>query len=59
MIGDPSTSFFATAYNKGIRNYNIDLAYEGLRKNAFLGGIRDHAGYEHQSPAFGGGCSII
>lgn len=55
MIGDPSTSFFATAYNKGIRNYNIDLAYEGLRKNAFLGGIRDHAGYEHQSPAFGGG----
>lgn len=55
MIGDPSTSFFATAYNKGIRNYDIDLAYEGLRKNAFLGGIRDHAGYEHQSPAFGGG----
>ena len=38
MIGDPSVSFFATAYNKGIRNYDINLAYEGLRKNAFVGG---------------------
>lgn len=55
MIGDPASSFFATAYNKGIRNYNIDKAYEGLRKNAFVGGIRDHAGYEHETPAFGGG----
>lgn len=55
MIGDPSTSFFATAYNKGIRNYDIEKAYAGLRKNAFVGGSRDHAGYEHKSPAFGGG----
>jgi predicted alpha-1,2-mannosidase len=55
MIGDPSVSFFATAYNKGIRNYDIEKAYEGLRKNAFVGGSRDHAGYEHNFPAFGGG----
>lgn len=55
MIGDPSASFFATAYNKNIRNYDIDLAYEGLRKNAFVGGIRDHAGYEHEKQALGGG----
>ncbi|TXG39047.1 GH92 family glycosyl hydrolase [Seonamhaeicola maritimus] len=55
MIGDPSTSFFATAYNKGIRSYDIQKAYEGLRKNAFVGGSRDHAGYEHKSPAYGGG----
>jgi len=55
MIGDPSVSFFATAYNKGIRNYDIEKAYEGLRKNAFVGGTRDHAGYEHNTPAFGGG----
>ncbi len=55
MIGDPSVPFFASAYNKGIRNYDIEKAYEGLRKNAFVGGTRDHAGYEHQSPAFGGG----
>lgn len=55
MIGDPSVSFFATAYNKGIRNYDIDKAYEGLRKNAFVGGSRDHAGYEHNAQAYGGG----
>ncbi|SDL28963.1 alpha-1,2-mannosidase, putative [Catalinimonas alkaloidigena] len=55
MIGDPAVSFFATAYNKGIRTYDVAAAYEGLRKNAFVGGIRDHAGYEHRSPAFGGG----
>jgi putative alpha-1,2-mannosidase len=53
MIGDPATSFFASAYNKGIRNYDVELAYEGLRKNAFPGGIRDYAGYEHDGPASG------
>jgi len=57
MIGDPAVSFFATAYNKGIRHYDIAKAYEGLRKNAFVGGIRDHAGYEHNTPAYGGGMS--
>lgn len=55
MIGDPSACFFATAYNKGIRNYDAELAYEGLCKNAFPGGSRDHAGYEHDKDAFGGG----
>ncbi|MCY1722777.1 GH92 family glycosyl hydrolase [Prolixibacteraceae bacterium Z1-6] len=55
MIGDPSVPFFATAYNKGIKNYDVEKAYEGLRKNAFVGGSRDHAGYEHNNPAFGGG----
>jgi predicted alpha-1,2-mannosidase len=57
MIGDPSVSFFATAYNKGIRNYDANLMYEGLRKNAFPGGTRDHAGYEHRRNALGGGMS--
>lgn len=46
---------FASAYNKGIRNYDAELAYEGLRKNAFVGGIRDHAGYEHSKTAYSGG----
>ena len=55
MIGDPSVSLFAAAYNKGIRNYDTRIAYEALRKNAFLGGDRDHAGYEQQIPATGGG----
>lgn len=55
MIGDPSTPFFATAYNKGIRNFDTQLMYEGLRKNAFPGGTRDHSGYEHRRQATGGG----
>lgn len=55
MIGDPASSFFACAYNKGIRNYDTELAYEGLRKNAFVGGIRDRAGYETRRNAHSGG----
>ena len=55
MIGDPAAPFFASAYNKGIRGYDVEKAYAGLRKNAFPGGLRDHAGYEHIYPATGGG----
>ncbi|WP_236973525.1 GH92 family glycosyl hydrolase [Membranihabitans maritimus] len=58
MIGDPASSFFAAAYNKGIRNYDIDLAYEGLKKNAFPGGIRSRAGYEFGQNPSGGGMSL-
>lgn len=55
MIGDPAAPFFASAYNKGIRNYDVDAAYEGLLKNAYPGGIRDRAGYEHGENPKGGG----
>ena len=55
MIGDPAAPFFAAAYNKGIRHYDIEKAYEGLRKNALPGGIRNHAGYEHGANASAGG----
>jgi predicted alpha-1,2-mannosidase len=55
MIGDPAASFFAAAWHKGIRNWDAEAAYAGLRKNAFPGGIRDHAGYEHRKQANGGG----
>lgn len=58
MIGDPASSFFATAYNKGIRNYDVEKAYEGLYKNAFEGGIRDRAGYEHRDNPQGGGMNF-
>jgi predicted alpha-1,2-mannosidase len=57
MIGDPASSFFAAAWHKGIRNWDAEAAYAGLRKNAFPGGIRDHAGYEHRKNANGGGMS--
>lgn len=55
MIGDMAAPFFAAAYNKGIRNYDVNQAYEGLIINALPGGIRDHAGYEWETNASGGG----
>lgn len=55
MIGDPAASFFSAAWHKGIRNWDAEAAYAGLRRNAFPGGIRDHAGYEHGTGAKGGG----
>ncbi|PPK88913.1 putative alpha-1,2-mannosidase [Neolewinella xylanilytica] len=55
MIGDPAASFFATAINHGIhRGFDVDTVYAGLRKNAFPGGIRDKAGYEHHTRLGGG-----
>lgn len=35
MIGDHTTSVIASAYLKGIRNYNVAEAYQLLRHNAF------------------------
>ncbi|WP_231464928.1 GH92 family glycosyl hydrolase [Pedobacter sp. Leaf132] len=36
MIGDHSTAFLASAYNKGIRDYNVNDAYQLMRQNAFI-----------------------
>ena len=57
MIGDPAASFFSAAYHKGIRNWDQEAAFKGLMRNAFPGGIRDHAGYETQTYSNGGGMS--
>jgi len=35
MIGDHGTSFIASAYTKGIRNYDVKSAYRLMRQNAF------------------------
>jgi len=35
MIGDHATAFIASAYNKGIRQYDVQAAYALMRKNAF------------------------
>lgn len=35
MIGDHVTAFIASAYNKGIRNYDINAAYNLMRQNAY------------------------
>lgn len=45
MVGDQIIPLIAAAYNKGIRDFDIDAALEGSIKNAEPGGIRDHAGY--------------
>jgi predicted alpha-1,2-mannosidase len=55
MIGDQATPLIAAAYNKGIRDFDIEAAYAGCRKNAFPGGIRDRAGYEFGPNPEGGG----
>ncbi len=35
MIGDHTTAFIASAFNKGIRDYNVNEAYRLMRRNAF------------------------
>lgn len=54
MIGSHSTAFLAAAYFKGIRDFDVELAYEGMRKNAFPGGLMSRAGYETDSCNGGG-----
>ena len=54
MTGASSTPFIVSAYMKGIRGFDAEKAYEGMRKNAFPGGMMSKAGYEHNT-AIGGG----
>lgn len=35
MIGDHATAFLASAYNKGIRDYDVNEAYRLMKQNAF------------------------
>lgn len=44
MIGDHCVATLADAYIKGIRNFDVEVAYEGARKNAFQtpGKIEDY-----------------
>lgn len=54
MTGASSTPFITSAYQKGIRGFDIDMAYEGMRKNHLPGGIMSKAGYEHSTFTGGG-----
>ncbi len=54
MTGASSTPFIVSAYMKGIRGFDVNKAYEGLRKNAMPGGIMGKAGYEHTTELGGG-----
>lgn len=54
MTGASSTPFFVSAWQKGLHGFDIQKAYEGLRKNHMPGGMMGKAGYEHAT-ANGGG----
>lgn len=54
MISAHSTPFIVGAYMKGIRGFDVEKAYQGMRKNAFPGGLMSKAGYEHNTFTGGG-----
>lgn len=54
MVGASSTPFVVSTWMKGIKDFDINLAYEGLKKNHMPGGIMAKAGYEHETSIAGG-----
>ena len=54
MTGASSTPFIVGAYQKGIRGFDFNLAYQALKKNHMPGGIMTKAGYEHSTFSGGG-----
>ena len=54
MIGAHSTPLIVGAYMKGIRDFDVATAYEGMRKNHFPGGLMGHGHYEYRSANQGG-----
>ncbi|MBN1584332.1 MAG: GH92 family glycosyl hydrolase, partial [Anaerolineae bacterium] len=54
MISPTSTPLLVSAYQKGIRSFDVEQAYEGMVKNHGPGGLMSKAGYEHDS-CLGGG----
>lgn len=54
MTGASTTPFVVSAWLKGIRGFDVEKAYEALRKNHFPGGLMSKAGYEHKTVKGGG-----
>ncbi len=54
MTGASSTPFIVSAFQKGIRGFDQQLAYEGLKRNHLPGGLMSKAGYEHNTYVGGG-----
>ena len=54
MIGATSTPFIVSAWMKGIKGFDIEKAYAGMRKNHLPGGLMAKAGYEHDTSRGGG-----
>ena len=54
MISPTSTPVLVSAYQKGIRSFDVEAAYEGMVKNHGPGGLMSKAGYEHFTSIGGG-----
>ncbi|MEM9325942.1 MAG: GH92 family glycosyl hydrolase [Bacteroidota bacterium] len=54
MTGASSTPFIVSAYQKGIRGFDAEKAFQGMRRNHMPGGTMCRAGYEHNSTIGGG-----
>jgi predicted alpha-1,2-mannosidase len=54
MTGATTTPFIVSAWMKGIRGFDIEKAYEGMKKNHLPGGLMAKAGYEHHTVKGGG-----
>jgi len=54
MTGAATTPFIVSAYLKGIKGFDLEKGYEGLRKNHFPGGMMSKIGYEHNTFKGGG-----
>jgi predicted alpha-1,2-mannosidase len=54
MTAATSTPLLVSAYQKGIRTFDVQAAYEGMVKNHLPGGLMSKAGYEHDT-CIGGG----
>jgi len=53
MIAAHSGAFITSAYMKGIRDFDIETAYEGIKRNAYPGGLMGRSGYESMSAVDG------
>lgn len=54
MSGSPVTSFITGAYNKGIRDFDKDLAYEAMTDAQSMGGLFDKAWFDYKNWDTGG-----
>ena len=54
MTGASSTPFIVGTYMKGIKGFDVEKAYEGMKKNHLIGGTMGKSGYEHKTIKGGG-----
>jgi predicted alpha-1,2-mannosidase len=54
MTGSPVTSFITGAWNKGIRDFDVDLAYDAMLDAQSLGGLYDKAWFDYSNWGSGG-----